>query len=189
MRWIALVLVLAASAASAAEVAGVKFAETLDAAPGQPLVLNGAGLRKRAFFDVYAMGLYVTQKQTAAAELIALGGPKRVAIRMLRDVGAEQFTEALVDGMKDNHAEGEFKALEARVQQLSSIMVQVKEAKKGMQVGLEWVPASGTRVTIDGKSVGSAIAGEDFFRALLRIWLGDKPVSADLKAGLLGKTQ
>jgi hypothetical protein len=189
MRWIALVLALAACPASAAEVAGVKFAETLDAAPGQPLVLNGAGLRKRAFFDVYAMGLYVTQKKTAAAELIALGGPKRVAIHMLRDVGADTFTEALVEGMKENHAEAEFKALEPRVQQLSSIMLQVKEAKKGMQIALEWLPASGTRVTIDGKAAGAAIAGEDFFRALLRIWLGDKPVSADLKAGLLGKPQ
>ncbi len=189
MKRIALVLVCAAFAASAAEVAGVKFAETLDAAPGQALVLNGAGLRKRAFFEVYAMGLYVTQKKADAAELIALGGQKRVVIRMLRDVGAGQFTEALVEGMKDNHGEAEFKAFEGRVQQLSSIMAQVGEAKKGMQVGLEWNPASGMRVTIDGKPAGGVIAGEDFFRALLRVWLGEKPVSADLKAGLLGKTQ
>ena len=30
------------------------------------------------------------------------------------------------------------------------------------------------------------IAGEDFYRALLRIWIGDKPVQDDLKKALLG---
>jgi len=30
------------------------------------------------------------------------------------------------------------------------------------------------------------IEGEDFYRALLRIWLGDKPVQEDLKKALLG---
>ena len=32
----------------------------------------------------------------------------------------------------------------------------------------------------------SAIAGDDFYNALLRIWIGDKPVDADLKKGMLG---
>jgi hypothetical protein len=30
------------------------------------------------------------------------------------------------------------------------------------------------------------IEGEDFYRALLRIWLGDRPVQDDLKKSLLG---
>ncbi len=33
---------------------------------------------------------------------------------------------------------------------------------------------------------GAPIAGEDFYRALLRIWLGDRPVQDDLKKALLG---
>lgn len=193
MRWIVLLLgswlALAGHAALAAEVAGVRFAEGIEAAPAQPLVLNGAGLRRRAFFDVYAMGLYVAQKKTAAPEVIALAGPKRVAIQMLRDVGADQFTDALVDGIKANHSESEYKALDGRAQQLVSIMAQVKEAKKGMQIALDWVPAAGTRITIDGKPTGAPIAGEDFYRALLRIWLGENPASADLKKALLGQAQ
>jgi len=30
------------------------------------------------------------------------------------------------------------------------------------------------------------IPGEDFNRALLRIWLGDRPADGDLKRGMLG---
>jgi long-chain acyl-CoA synthetase len=42
-----------------------------------------------------------------------------------------------------------------------------------------------TRIAQDGAARGS-IAGEPFNRALLRIWLGDKPVQADLKKAMLG---
>jgi hypothetical protein len=173
-------------AASAAEVAGVKL-EDRERVSNADLVLNGAGLRKRAFFQVYAMGLYLPDRKTAAADAIGAAGPKRVAIHMLRDVGADQFADALSDGMKDNHGEAEMKALEPRVKQLAGIMADMKEAKKGMRITLDWVPGAGTVVTVEGKPAGTPIPGEDFYRALLRIWLGDNPVQADLKKALLGE--
>ena len=58
-----------------------------------------------------------------------------------------------------------------------------------VRVALDWVPAAGTQVTVDGKATGAPIAGEDFYRALLRVWLGDNPVQADLKKALLGEKQ
>ena len=167
-----------------AEVAGVKIPDE-----DQQLVLNGAGLRKRAFFQVYAMGLYLPEKKTAAAGIIGTAGRKRVVIHMLRDVDADQFSGALADGIKDNHSEVDAKALEPRVKQLAAIMAEMREAKKGMRITLDWQPAAGTRVTVDGKPAGAAIPGEDFYRALLRIWLGDKPVQDDLKKALLGEKQ
>ena len=175
-----LLLLALALPASAAEVAGVTIADKDGA-----LVLNGAGLRKRAFFQVYAIGLYLPEKKTAAADAIGATGAKRVVMHMLRDVGADQFGEALTDGMKENHSEAEMKALEPRVKQLSAIMAEMKEAKKGMRITLDWTPA-GTQVTVNGKASGAPIPGEDFYRALLRIWLGDKPVQDDLKKALLG---
>lgn len=168
--------------ASAAEVAGVKFEERTRV-EGAELALNGAGLRKRFFFEVYAIGLYVAD---AKADPIAQGGAKRVAMHMLRDVGAERFTQALVDGMRPNHDAATLQALAPRIAQLSAIMAEVKEAKKGMAIALDWVPGTGTRVAIDGKLAGAPIEGEDFYRALLRIWLGEKPVQDDLKRALLG---
>jgi hypothetical protein len=61
----------------------------------------------------------------------------------------------------------------------------VKEAKKGMSIALDWT-GTATEVLIDGKPAGAAIEGDDFYAALLRIWLGDKPVQDDLKRSLLG---
>ena len=48
---------------------GVEFQPTARVG-GQVLQLNGAGLRTRAFFKVYAAGLYVPQKAHSAAVLL-----------------------------------------------------------------------------------------------------------------------
>jgi hypothetical protein len=176
-----LLLLAVAFPAWAAEVAGVKIDDKTRVGNAE-LTLSGAGLRRRVFFQVYAIGLYVPDPK---ADRIAQPGPKRVLIHMLRDVGAEQFTEALADGIKANQSEAEAAALEPRVQQLAAVMSQVGEAKKGMAIALDWTGAQ-TQVVIDGKPAGQPIAGEDFYRALLRIWLGDKPVQDDLKKALLG---
>ena len=153
----------------------------------QQLVLNGAGLRKRAFFQVYAAGLYLAEKKTSAADAIAIPGAKRVAIHMLRNVDAQTFSGALADGIRDNHDEAQAKALAPRVGQLVAIMAEVGEAKEGMRITLDWLPAAGTVLSVNGKPAGSPIAGEDFYRAMLRIWLGDNPVQSDLKKALLGE--
>ena len=166
--------------------AGIAFA-TLAAAADE-LSLNGTGVRKRVFFEVYSIGLYLPKKTSVAEEAVSAPGPKRIEIRMLRDVGADQFSDALADGIRANHSETEVRALDARVKQLAAIMAEVKEAKKGMAIFLGW-NGKATQVLIDGKPAGSPIEGEDFYRALLRIWLGDKPVQDDLKKALLGAAQ
>lgn len=171
-------------AAQAAEVAGVRLDDKTQV-ESRELVLNGAGLRKRFVFSVYVIGLYLAEKKADAAGAIGLAGPKRAEIHMLRNVGAEQFTEALVEGLRANHSEADFRQLEPRVKELSEVMAQIGEAKKGMTIALDWT-GSGTRLLVDGKPAGKPIAGEDFYRALLRIWLGEHPVQDDLKKALLG---
>jgi hypothetical protein len=104
---------------------------------------------------------------------------------MLRGVSAEQFTEALADGIRENHTEAEAKALEPRVKQLADTMAQMKEAKSGSTIRMDSADGA-TQLVVDGRAAGAPIAGDDFFRALLRIWLGDKPVQDDLKRALLG---
>jgi hypothetical protein len=165
-------------------VAGVQLADRVQV-EGKDLSLNGGGLRRRFVFKVYVIGLYVPEKTREAARVLAQPGPKRVVLRMLRDVGAGTFSEALIEGLKANQSDAEYRALEPRVKQLEAIMTQVGEAKKGMAIALDWT-GSATRVSIDARPTGEPIAGEDFYRALLRIWLGEHPVQDDIKQDLLG---
>jgi hypothetical protein len=183
----AVTLAVAAMGASAqaVEVEGVKLDPTAQVG-GAALVLNGAGVRTRAIFKVYVAGLYVPQKSSAAAALLAQKGPRRVAITMLRNVDADTFSGALIEGLQKNLTESQFAGFKAQIDTLTANFKAAGEAKKGDAIQLEFVPDTGTRLVVNGKAQGSAIAGEEFYNALLRIWLGDKPVDGDLKKGLLG---
>jgi hypothetical protein len=185
MAAMALAFVSVTVSAQAVEVEGVKLDPTAQVG-GAALVLNGAGVRTRAIFKVYVAGLYVPQKANNAAALLAQKGPRRVAITMLRNVDAETFVGALTEGLQKNLSEAQFAGFKAQIDALSANFKAAGEAKKGDVIHLEFAPDTGTRVVINGKPQGSAIAGEDFYGALLRIWLGDKPVDGDLKKGLVG---
>lgn len=171
--------------AQPAELEGVKLAPTVQVASA-PLVLNGAGLRTRAFFKVYVAALYGPQKATDAAALLAQKGPRRVVISMLRNVDADTFAGALSDGLRDNHTEAQVAALKPQIDTLMATLKQAGEAKKGDVIHFDFDPATGTQVSINGQAKGAALPGPDFYTAVLRIWLGDNPVDGGLKKGLLG---
>lgn len=180
-----LVLVSAASLAQPAELEGVKL-DPVAQVGAAALQLNGAGLRTRAFFKVYVAGLYVPQKAGNAAALLAQTGPRRMAITMLRSVDADSFAGALNDGLAANHSAGQLAGWKTQIDALNATLKAVGEARKGDAIHFEFVPGTGTRVLVNGQPRGAVIPGDDFYTAVLRIWLGDKPVDKDLKAGLLG---
>lgn len=187
----ALMMVLAAvfgiNLAHAIEVAGVKFDDQVKVGAGE-VVANGAGLRKKVFFKVYALALYLPEKEGDAAGALNAKGPKRISISLLRDLSAQQFIEAMQEGLAENHSAAEMATLKDRLGQFSDVMLTIGEAKTGTLIVIDWIPETGTRLTVSGQVKGKDIAGEDFYRALLKIWLGDKPVQDDLKQALLGKT-
>ncbi len=182
-RLLAAVLVaLFAGTAFAAEVGGVKLDDKV-AVGGQDLVLNGAGIRTRAFFKVYVGSLYVPAKAGDAVTALAKA-PRRVQLNLLRNVAADTFVEALVDGLKENSTEQELAAVKPQTDQMVSIMKTFGEVKEGNVVTLDFVDGA-TKIGLNGSAKGS-IEGEAFNRALMKIWLGDKPVQADLKKAMLG---
>jgi len=171
--------------AQTVEVEGVKFEPAIQLG-GQPLQLNGVGVRTRAFFKVYAAGLYVPQKANSASVLLAQKGPRRVAIGMLRNVDAETFVGALNDGLKANLSEQQLAGFKPQIDALNANIKGIGELKKGDQINFDFTPETGTRVFVNGQPRGAAIPGEGFYEAVLRIWIGDKPADADLTKGMLG---
>ncbi len=173
------------AAAQTVELEGVKLEPTAQVG-NTALQLNGVGLRKRAIFKVYVAGLYVPQKATSASALLAQKGPRRMVISMLRNVDADSFSGALNDGLRANLSDQQFAGFKAQIDALNANLKAVGEAKKGDVIHFEFTPEAGTRVVVNGQAKGAAIPGEDFFAAVLRIWIGDKPVDDDLKKGLVG---
>ncbi len=177
--------VLATQSCMALEVAGVSLADRTELS-SQSLALNGAGVRKKVFFDVYLAALYVPSKTQDASAVVNALSPRRMELRMLREVSAAAMHEGFVDGLKANQSEATLATLSPKIIELEQVFKQVKTAAKGDVIQLDFMPGQGTRVTVRGKTY-AVIAGDDFAAAMLSIWLGRAPVNDGLKAALLGK--
>lgn len=174
---------LAGTQALAAEVAGVRI-EDQARAGSTDLVLNGAGLRTRLFFKVYAGALYLPKKSTDATAIIESTEPRRVVLHMLRNLDADSLFGALLDGLKKNHDDAEMTVLKPDIDQFERIMRGIGKARAADVIVIDFTSAAVT-VAFNGQPRGS-VAGASFGRALLKVWLGEKPADADLKRAMLG---
>ncbi|MDI1361883.1 chalcone isomerase family protein [Methylotenera sp.] len=179
----AILLALTISA-QALEVKGVKIDETAQVG-SSTLVLNGAGLRTKMMFKVYAGALYLPQKQSDANAVINDHGNKRISMHFLRDVSSEQLLDGMNEGFADNNTQAEMTSIDAQMKIFQKMMVSAKEVKEGDVILLDCTTA-GTQVSLNGRLLGK-IDGELFNQALLRVWLGDHAVDTSLKKSLLGQ--
>lgn len=184
----ALVLACTALGVNAAtiEVAGIKFEDTVKLG-GTDLRLNGAGIRYKAIFKVYAAGLYIKEKKSTTVDILALAGPKRVSLHFLRDVSSEDFGRGFMDGLKNNTERAERSKFVGQYQRFGDMFATVPELKKGDTIHVDWVPGSGTTLVLNGKRIIEPDPDPAFYNALLRIWLGEKPVDTSLRKAMLAE--
>lgn len=177
--------VLTASLALAnIDVGGVDF-KSQDSVENTRVELNGAGLRTRLTFKVYAMGLYLRQPTSSPAAVLDDAGVKRIRIVMIRDLKGKQFADALLAGLERNHDSITLAALKPATDALLTAIMGSGEAKAGTELILDQLASGATRLLINGQVQGSDIADPAFYPALLRIWLGEGPADSALKADLL----
>jgi hypothetical protein len=184
-------LILAAAAAltlniaQAVEVEGVKFDDKTKIGTSE-LVINGTGVRRK-FGKRYVMALYLPVKTGDANAALAEKGAKRVLIKLTKDVSGDTFANAVAGAMADNSTAAEMAAVKDRLKQWSDTIIALGEVVAGSTIQFDWIPEKGTQLSVNGQAKGKEIAGEDFYTALLRVWLGKDPVQDDIKNGLLGK--
>jgi len=171
----------------AREVEGVRYEESINLS-GSALQLNGAGTRYKAVFKVYTAGLYLGKRTTAPAEVLAQPGPKRITLTMVREIDAEELGRLFIKGIKANTPSEEYGRILASVMRMSQIFYEYRRLKIGETINMDWVPGTGTLITIRGKSVGEPFVEPEFYSAMLRIWLGPDPADWQLKDALLGQT-
>jgi hypothetical protein len=185
-RWIAaLALAVTAAGAQAIELAGIKLDDTVKVA-GKDLKLNGAGIRTRIVVNVYAMGLYLTDKKDSTAGVLESTGPRRISIGLLREMTGDDLGQAFMAGITANTDKAERSKFVNQLSAFGETFVSIPQAKKGDVINVDWVPDTGTVITMNGKPVGEPLKDIGFYNALLKIWLGDKPVDGSLKPKLLG---
>lgn len=179
--------ILAGSAWSqAVTVADVKYEPTL-ALGDSTVQLNGAGVRYKAVFKVYTAGLYLEKKASTPQEVASQRGPKRMSITMLREIDSTELGKLFSRGMEDNMDRAAFSRIVPGVLRMSQIFSDHKKLQAGDQFMIDWIPGTGTVITVKGKVQGEPFKEPEFFNALLGIWLGNLPADFKLKDALLGK--
>ena len=179
--------ILAGSAWSqAVTVADVKY-EPTQALGDSTVQRNGAGVRYKAVFKVYTAGLYLEKKASTPQEVASQRGPKRLSITMLREIDSTELGKLFSRGMEDNMDRAAFSRIVPGVLRMSQIFSDHKKLQAGDQFMIDWIPGTGTVITVKGKVQGEPFKEPEFFNALLGIWLGNLPADFKLKDALLGK--
>lgn len=166
----------------ARDIAGVDVAENVSVA-GQELTLNGAGIRRKFFFKIYVGALYLKSPLSSAIQVLEDPNPKRIHMHFLYDeVSSKKLGKGWQEGFENNLTETEMAALQPRLTKFKDLFI---DMKKGDSIDIDFVPATGVSVTINGERKGD-ITGKDFNRAMLSVWLGKEPADSSLKEAMLG---
>lgn len=153
---------------------------------GSTLHLNGVGYRAVAWFRGYAAGLYLPQRVSVVDDVLAMPGAKRVRMRMLIGVPAVEFVKAFGKGVARNTPAAELPALRERMKRFDERVAGLGQVRAGDLVDLDFLPGEGLQLRLNGAPQGASIPGDDLYAALLRIFIGQRPVDPELKVGLLG---
>ncbi len=175
-------LVLPLLARADTEIAGIKIADHYTLA-SESLTLNGVGIRSKFFVKVYVGALYMKNTSHDAGQALKSPGPKSMQMFILyKEIDADKITGGWDDGIKNNLSNTE---QEKVADQLKAFNALFPDLHAGDRINIDFVPGQGTSLTINKNKLGQ-IEGDDFFTALLTVWLGQDPADDDLKDGLLG---
>lgn len=179
--------VLAPAWVSAVEVHGVSLPERIAITPATDLVLNGAGVRTEASLHRYVAALYLPARYGTLKDILADPGPKRIRLTLLRDMRAVSLTQSVLENIAENHTASELESLKAPLDELTALINRLGAAKMGASLLLDYLPGSGTSLSLSGGAFSKPIRGTDLYQALLRVWLGEDPVDRNLRRALLGQ--
>lgn len=181
-RWILIGLLLGGvGPVLAATLAGVSLPDSITQ-KDQTLVRNGIALRSKMMFKVYVAGLYLPEKKTDPAAILAQETPRRMEMHFLRAVEAEKISEGWKEGLAAN-TPGADAALKQQFETLCGFMEDVEEKDT---IVLAYSPGQGTTVEVKGKAKGT-IPGKPFADALLACWIGPSPGPGEkFKQAILG---
>lgn len=183
------VSLLISAAAHSRVIAETEFSELLPQTAEQPeLHLNGASIRSYYYLvDTYVGLLYMENPSNNAEAIINDDGYKRIIYHVLMNrVSGRRIATAMYESLQLNVSSDEAVVLEDRLNQLVKMFD--SKMKRGDEGYVDYLPGVGTRVVIKGEVKG-ILPGKDLYDALLKIWIGENPVSRHFKEEILNYKQ
>lgn len=151
----------------------------------QKLLLNGAGIRYKAIFKVYAAGLYLPKTTKNPEEVLSMPGSKRVTMVFLRELDAKEFGKLMIAGVENNVKDKKLlvNAMPGLLK-LGDIFSRYKKMSPGEEIYFDLNSDKSVSLQVRGKT--EAIPGSSsFYDAILLVWVGQTPVDYRLKEAML----
>jgi hypothetical protein len=187
--WIALT---GSPAIAAQHVLGHEIEDTISLA-GAPLRLNGAGYRKRGYFNSDITAIYCAQQVASEDALERLGGPKRIELITLQDTPGTVASKYFLLDFEATVTHDEFAQLIADVAKIGSLYSTLPAVHKGDQVNVDIVPGKGVMASLNGTPLLPPGAASPWFenehlgKVLLRMFVGGR-TPGELRSNLLGQS-
>lgn len=168
----------------AAKLEGQRFDDTM-VVSDRTLRLNGLGLRGVAWIKAFVAGLYLAAPTRDAAQAMAMQGPKRLRMKMMLEAPSHEFSKAITRGVRKNESDRVQALMADRLNTFVAMVDGMGTLRVGDTIDLDWLPGQGLQVRLNNRPLGKLVEGEDFYRTILKIFIGDKPVDPRMKEGLL----
>lgn len=166
------------------KVAGVNLPNT-ETFKNHTITLNGSGVREKLWIDLYAAGLYLSEKSDDAPAILNADKPMALKIHIVSKlISSEKMVDAVNEGfMKSTH--GNTAPIQEEIDRMLSFFKE--DIKKNDIFDLVYLPSEGGVVAYKNGEEKGIVKGMAFKKALFGIWLSDRAADDDLKEDLLGK--
>jgi len=154
--------------------------------------LLGVGVRKKLIFKIYAAALYVKIPDAVEplrgakdpCDMLVRGAfPWRMIMHFVRDVPGDKARETFRENLDRVMTDDELaKCVEDRRRYLVSVGGDIEE---GARFIVDYADGR-LRAYVDGRLIYET-ANHTLIRGISRIWYGPKPLSEELKAGLVSR--
>lgn len=144
--------------------------------------LNGGGLRKKFFLNIYVAGLYLSNNSSDAQQIVKADEAMSIQLHIVSDmITSSQMISSMEDGFKKS-TRGTQEEFRTEIDLLTSTFS--GQIKKGDYYDITYSPGSG--IDVYKNSILYASFGDlEFKKALWGIWLGEDPVDSKLKKEML----
>ena len=149
-------------------------------ARGDRLVLTASGTGVRAMvLRVYVVGLYQRQRTSSPSRMLGDDGPRRLAVKMLRDVDRSSMRQGIEDALEDKAGLGPYRAHAAAL--FEALPVDRDGLRRGDILTLDWRPGEGIVACVNQTRCLGPVPSAGLFDALVRMWLNEDPRRSILK--------
>jgi len=181
---ILLALCLATGTAFAVDAKDVTFPEKVTFEDVN-LVFNGSGIRVKSFVKPYVAALFLQEKNSDGEAVVKADAPMAIRLYITSKlITSKKMSKSTRKGFKTS-TNGNTAPIQAEIDQMMEVFSEKIHVDDIYD--MVYVPGIGTSIYKQGEKKAT-IKGYEFKKALFGIWLGAKPTTEALKAGMLGQS-